>query len=140
MGSHLHKLSLGLKAPAHVLKNKDVSRLVEQFARPQGARRRREVIDAVGVFALARIGDAHAVGRADHQERIRFRLGLGHVDGGEELRPVTHRHAVLVLGVVLPHVEGRLVGFLAGRRRGRRGVLGLCAQRARAEDHQTNRR
>ena len=136
---HLDEFALGLEAPAHVLVDEDVARLVEILGGSEVARGRREMVLAVGVLAVARVGDAHAVGRADHQERVRLRLVLGHVDGGEEFHAVAHGDAVFVLRVMLAHVEGRFVRFFLGRRRGGRTVRGLGRDGAR-EQNEADRR
>ena len=65
------------------------------------------LIDAIGL---------DAVRRARQQDRIRLRLVLGDVDGGEELHAVAHRDAVFVLGVVGLDVFQALSGDLAAAR------------------------
>ena len=104
-GPHVHELALRHEAAPHVLVDEDEPLLRRRF---RGAH-------AVGV-GVAPVG-RDAVGRAVEQDRIPLGATgvLRDVDGGEQLHPVAHRDAVLVLGEARPHGIGGVGG---GRARG----------------------
>ena len=102
---HVHELALGHVAAPHVLVGEDEALLRRRLGGAHAL--------AVGVAPVGR----DAVGRPGQQDRValvRSRV-LGDVDGREELHPVPHRDAVLVLGVARANGV-RALG--AGRGRG----------------------
>jgi hypothetical protein len=108
VGPHVDELALGHPGAADVLADEDVAGALEVDGRRQG---RRVARGAVG---------REAVRRAMEQERIA--LGGGGVVGdehlGEQVDPVAHRHAVLVLAVVrADEVSARIAGGRGGRGR-----------------------
>ena len=96
--THFDELALRHVAAAHVLKNEDVSRLVEVG---RGAELRAVQVDTVG---------ADAIGRAVDQERVGVRTVFGDVDGCEQVNAVAHRDSVFIFRVVLFDVEVRRLG------------------------------
>src|SRR5206468_2985889 len=89
VGAHLLEIPLAHPTAAHILVDKDVAAFLELLG---GAEVGGKLVFTVG---------SHAVGRAVHQERIGSAGGLlGDIHGGEEMFPIAHGDAVLVLGVV----------------------------------------
>ncbi len=118
-GPHVHELALRHEAAPHVLVDEDEPLL----------RRRVRGAHAVGV-GVAPVG-RDAVGRAVEQDRIALGATgvLRDVDGGEQLHPVAHRDAVLVLGEARPHG----IGGVGGGRGSRAGLRRRPHRRGRRE-------
>src|SRR6185437_2813115 len=92
---HLPPSSFRHVAPADILHDKDVARLLIFLRGSQ--------LPGITLLTVRR----DAVGRALHQERVKAlrRSILGHVHGGKQAHPIAHGNAVFVLGVVGAHIK-----------------------------------